>query len=398
MDILFIICWLISSFFALLSFIFCMEVVLAYFSKASSSMSCAVTTDASLSASAAILIPAHNEADVITCTLESLIPQLRTQDELVVIADNCTDDTAAIVKQFPVTIIERSDSERKGKGYALNFGMEYLKSKNIDVIIMVDADCILEPGSRDKLVDQVLKEDRPIQSLYLMLNNGHDVSLSQKIAEFTWLIKNKIRPLGLRRLNGPCQLMGTGMAFPAKLLSNVNLASACIVEDMKLGLDLAIAGSAPKFLPDAIVKSYFPQHEEVIEGQRSRWIHGHLEMIFSYAPKLIKYVWVKRDINALLLCLDLVVPPLVLLFIINVILLAFSTFLAIFSNNLIFVLPLLSVLVLLFSVWLAWICEGQKMVSGKELLWGVISKVGTLSVYLHFITDRRRGWNKTSRK
>ena len=88
-------------------------------------------------------------------------------------------------------------------------------------------------------------------------------------------------------MKGPCQLMGTGMAFPRKMLAETKLATGCVVEDMKLGLDLAAKGMAPQFLPQATVVSEFPTDESVGDGQRSRWIHGHLEMIVRHTPSLL---------------------------------------------------------------------------------------------------------------
>ena len=71
-------------------------------------------------------------------------------------------------------------------------------------------------------------------------------------------MKNHLRPLGLQALGLPCQLMGSCMAFPWGVLSSVNLADAEVVEDLKLGLDLAAAGKPPLFQPQGLVSSHFP--------------------------------------------------------------------------------------------------------------------------------------------
>ena len=108
----------------------------------------------------AILIPAHNEALVIARTLQQLLSQLRPDDQLIVIADNCTDTTAQIVVALGATVLEREDSVNRGKGYALDFGIQYLASHPSEVppevVVVVDADCWVESGSLDKLCDRAL--------------------------------------------------------------------------------------------------------------------------------------------------------------------------------------------------------------------------------------------------
>jgi len=46
----------------------------------------------------AVLVPAHNESSIIIATLNSIRPQLLEGDRLLVVADNCTDDTAALAR------------------------------------------------------------------------------------------------------------------------------------------------------------------------------------------------------------------------------------------------------------------------------------------------------------
>src|ERR1051326_3854728 len=60
----------------------------------------------------AVLIPAHDEAQSIVSTISRILPQLGASDRLIVIADNCTDDTARIAKEAGATVIERFDATR----------------------------------------------------------------------------------------------------------------------------------------------------------------------------------------------------------------------------------------------------------------------------------------------
>ncbi len=77
-----------------------------------------------------VLIPAHNEAEGIETTLSSIIPQLPNPNSIIVIADNCNDNTSEIAKSKGVTVLERFDQEQRGKGYALAYGVDYLKGQD----------------------------------------------------------------------------------------------------------------------------------------------------------------------------------------------------------------------------------------------------------------------------
>ncbi len=260
----------------------------------------------------AIVIPAHNEAAAIDGTVKAILPQLQSGDRLVVVADNCSDDTSAIAAAAGAEAIERSDPERRGKGYALDFGIRHLTTDPPHLVIVIDADCHTEVDAIDRLAKACVASARPVQALYLMKGRAGG-GLSAQVAEFAWIVKNRVRPLGLYRLGLPCQLMGTGMAFPWQLISRADLASGHIVEDMKLGVDLAIAGRPPGFCPEALVSSTFPLTDEGAQGQRTRWEHGHLGVILSEVPRLLAGSLKSFNFGLLMLALDLSVPPLALL-------------------------------------------------------------------------------------
>lgn len=217
-----------------------------------------------------VLIPAHNEASVIADTLRSIAPQLSSFDRLIVVADNCADGTAAVASGEGAEVIVRSDLTRAGKGYALDFGVRHLEHDPPDVVVVIDADCQVAPGSIDKLARLCAKTGRPVQSLNLM-RAGKGADFKMRIAEFAWIVKNQARPEGLLRLGLPCQLMGTGMAFPWLCIRTAKLATGHIVEDLQLGIDLARAGTPPLFCPDALVVSEFPTSSDGVQGQRTRW-------------------------------------------------------------------------------------------------------------------------------
>lgn len=262
--------------------------------------------------SLAVLVPAHNEAYGIRATLEPLLQQLRPSDRLVVIADNCSDETASVARDTGATVIERTDLTRRGKGYALDFGLQYLADQPPDIVILMDADCIAEPGSIAQIANLAYQRRRPVQATYL-LEQPAQSNPKQAVSTLAFTVKNLVRPSGLNQLGLPCLLTGTGMAFPWDAFNSVSLASGNIVEDMNLGLDLAIAGFPPLFCATANVTGVLPQQEKAATTQRTRWEHGHLQTLLTQVPRLLQAALQQGRGDLLAIALDLLVPPLSLL-------------------------------------------------------------------------------------
>jgi len=260
----------------------------------------------------AILVPAHNESAGLIPTLDDLRSQIEPGDRVLVVADNCTDDTAIVARSRGAEVAIRSDPARIGKGYALDWGIKHLRVDPPEIVIMVDADCRLGTGAIEILANAAAEAQRPAQGLYLM-KAPPDSAVNHQVAEFAWRLKNWIRPLGLKALGSPCQLMGTGMAFPWRIIENAALSSASIVEDLQLGIELACAGYPPLFCPMALVTSTFPNSKEGALKQRQRWEHGHVGLIFAGAPRLLYAIVKHRDLRVIAIMLDLLVPPLSLL-------------------------------------------------------------------------------------
>jgi cellulose synthase/poly-beta-1,6-N-acetylglucosamine synthase-like glycosyltransferase len=346
----------------------------------------------------AVLIPAHNESSGIIATLNSIKTQLKSTDRLLVVADNCNDDTAEIAAKNGAEVIERHDANKRGKGFALDYGIRHLSLNKPDAVVIVDADCTLEANTLGRLAAYSLHHDRPVQSLYLM-KSPVGASLKTQIAEYAWLIKNLVRPLGNLSMGLPCELMGAGMAFPWSIISNAGLANGNIVEDMKLGIDLTKLGKPPLFLPDVLVTSYFPTTDEAQSGQRTRWEHGHLGMILSEVPDMFRQAIVKRNIILLAMTFDLCVPPLALLV---VFLIGFIVLTGIASLDGLSVLPfqiaLFSLVLLGSSIMLAWMKWGRQIISITAFLMLPVYVFSKTPHYLKFLWNRQKSWVRTDRK
>lgn len=347
----------------------------------------------------AVLVPAHDEAAVIDATVRGLCAQLQPGDTLLVVADNCSDDTARLAHEAGAVVVERVDVTRRGKGYALDFGVRHLAEGAFDALVIVDADCHITPddGVR-RLARLTAATGRPVQCLDLMHAPG-GAGLKTRVAAFAWRLKNWVRPLGWHAVAAPCQLMGTGMAFPWAMARQMQLASGELVEDMKLGVDLALAGTPPLFCPEVLVSSAFPVAAQAVQSQRTRWEHGHLGMIAAQAPRLFRQALRRMDARLLAMALDVSAPPVALLVLgqFGVLLLCgLAAALGAGGGPLWGAVACLALLTM--AVGMAWWGWGRAVVSACDLLsvpWYVLGK---LPIYLGFLRKRQKEWVRTDRK
>ena len=345
----------------------------------------------------AVLVPAHNESSIIIATLNSLMPQLQAGDRLLVVADNCSDDTAELARAAGAEVIERCNQQQRGKGYALDFGVHHLAADAPEVMIIVDADCLVSEGSLERLAISCIESGRPVQALYLM-HAPEGSGLKVRIAEFAWRVKNLVRPAGWARLGLPCQLMGSGMAFAWQDIGLINLASGHIVEDLQMGLDFCRSGKPPLFCPAARVSSYFPRSDEGLNTQRTRWEHGHLGVILSDAPKLLLESLRRGNWPLLGMTFDLLVPPLALLTLAAVAAFSMAWLLFMLSGLLApAMLASIGMLLLGVAIVLAWGKCGRDVISFVTLLYAPFYVLKKIPLYLGFLLKRQVDWVRSKR-
>lgn len=347
--------------------------------------------------SLAVLMPAHDEAAGIRPVLEALKAQLRATDRLVVVADNCTDDTAAVARSTGATVIEREDPDRRGKGYALDFGIQFLAADPPDVVIIMDADCEAEPGTLDRIARKAVAINRPVQAVYLMERPAQPQA-RDAVSALAFMVKNLVRPRGLERFGLPCPLGGTGMAFPWHLIRSASLASGNIVEDMQLGVDMAVAGYAPSLCTNARVKGLLPQKEKAAKSQRTRWEHGHLQTLLTQVPRLLKAALQQKRIDLFFLSLDWAIPPLSLL-----VMLWLAGLVVTVSAGLLGLSWLPALLVglsgsmLLVAIVSAWFKFGRADLPILTLLAVPFYVLWKIPLYLAFIVRPQKKWVRTER-
>lgn len=346
-----------------------------------------------------VLMPAHDEEVVLPATLPIIQRQLRDGDRLLVVADNCSDDTAVLAERLGAEVAVRTDPTKRGKGFALDHGIRHFADDAPEIVIVIDADCALSDFAIDRLAEMCLATNRPVQALYLMQSVPAAPEVT-RLREFAWRVKNEIRPRGLRSLGLPCHLMGTGMAFPWELIARANLATGALVEDLKLGLELAAAGHSPLFCPAAVVTSEFPMTDEGSRTQQRRWEQGHLGVVAGEIPGLLLTAIRRRNVDLLVLALDAAVPPLSLLamMVVSFLLLGAGAW-ALGMGSAAFVISLTAFLGLIMAMIGWWLTVGRDLLTPSSAFTIAGAFLRKIPFYWRILIRRdRNGWVRTDRR
>jgi cellulose synthase/poly-beta-1,6-N-acetylglucosamine synthase-like glycosyltransferase len=238
-----------------------------------------------------IVIPAHDEESGVATTVQSCLaanyPSLLFG--VVVIADNCSDQTAREAALAGARVMERFDSAKKSKGYALEFLIESLsRSGELDAhaaLVIVDADTTID---RDLLryFDQALRAGRDwIQCYYTVANP--DQSWRTRLLTYAFSLFNGVMLAGQCALGSSAGFKGNGMCFSTRGLRRRPWQCYGLVEDMEYSWTLRTAGEKIAFLREACVYGdMVGSGGTAAANQRRRWEFGRSEIRKKYLGRL----------------------------------------------------------------------------------------------------------------
>lgn len=259
----------------------------------------------------AVVVPAHDEADTIDSTLGSIgsIDYPKSQLAIVVVADNCSDDTAAVARSHGVTVLERDDPDRRGKGYALDHAFRYvLADTTADAVVVIDADTTVDPDLLSRAAFHVEAGAAAIQVDY-RVRNPHE-SWRTRLLDVAFTCKHLVRNRGREALRCSIGLHGNGMVFTRGLLEQLPYAATSVVEDIEYGMMLVEAGYVVGSCDRTYVAGDMPSDAESAASQRVRWELGHAEMRRRFGLRMLLPALVRRDRVRSEAAVDLLTPPL----------------------------------------------------------------------------------------
>jgi len=233
----------------------------------------------------AVLVAAHNEETVVGALVENLLKLKYPRDmyDIFVICDNCTDNTANIVRSYEgVYACERSNPTLRGKGYAIEWMLKELwkHPRQYDAIVMFDADNLASPDFLSEMNNDLCNGARVIQG-YLDTKNPHDSWITAAYGVTYWYC-NRLWQLSRRNLNMANFLGGTGMCFETALIKEMGWGATSLVEDLEFTARCVSRGVNPVFNYDAKVFDEKPLTFKASSRQRLRWMQGHFTVARRY--------------------------------------------------------------------------------------------------------------------
>jgi 1,2-diacylglycerol 3-beta-glucosyltransferase len=267
-----------------------------------------------------LIIPAHNEEVTLPVALEAF-KRLKTghnqtikPEQILVIADNCTDQTAALARAAGVQVYERHDPQNRGKGFALRYAFEKLPLDfpAYKYYAVFDADTIVDPDFLRHATTAMSRGVQVMQGRYDVLKP--EETRRTQLMYVAFVLFNHIRPLGREVLGFSDGLKGNGMVFRREILEKYPWQAYSIVEDIEYGTRLTEAGIKVQYIPEAKLYGQAPTTGKQALSQRMRWEGGRGAQARQDIPKLLKMSLKRRSLVPFDRAMDLIIPPLGLLF------------------------------------------------------------------------------------
>lgn len=237
----------------------------------------------------AILIPAHNEAQLIGRIVRNLGEQDYPADrfDVCVVADNCTDLTALTAIALGADVYERHDNLREGKGYALRWLLQQLtgKGRAYDAFVVLDADSVVSRNFLRRMDARLEAGSQVIQGYYQVLNADDSQLTGLRFAALAAL--HYLRPIGRAALRLSCGLKGNGMCFSAEVLEHFGWRWFTLAEDVEFHLALVTGGIRVDFAPEATVLADMPVSFNQANSQNQRWEQGRVALLKQWVPGLL---------------------------------------------------------------------------------------------------------------
>jgi cellulose synthase/poly-beta-1,6-N-acetylglucosamine synthase-like glycosyltransferase len=257
-----------------------------------------------------IIVPAHNEAAVIGHTIANLrrIDWPADRYRILVIADNCTDATAALALAAGATVLERFDATLRGKGYALLAGFQRSRDDaRSDAVAVVDADAEVSANLLEAFAARLEHGAHAVQVHYGVLNPWG--SWRTRLLTVAMAAYHVVRSRARERQRVSCGVRGNGWCVTHQLLADVSYNAFSLAEDIEYGIALGLAGYRVYYAGEADASQDMTVTPEVAGKQRQRWERGRFQLIRSHTWPLLQAAWRRRSAVCLDLALDLLVLP-----------------------------------------------------------------------------------------
>jgi len=345
-----------------------------------------------------VIVPAHNEAQLIQATVKNLLKLDWPEDRyrVIVVADNCTDDTAKLAREAGAQVLERHDENKRGKGYALDYAFEYsLTDQQADAVVVVDADTEVSPNMLEAFASRIENGAHALQGVYGVLNPND--SWRTRLMTIAYAALHQLRWRARERMKLSCGIRGNGWCVTHTLLNNVPYKAFSLTEDLEYSIDLALANYRVVYCDEVQILGLLVSSETAATSQRQRWEGGRWSLIRSRLLPLLRASMRPNGKICLDLALEILVPPLSYVFI-NIVLLMIAAGIAtvvVPSMSPWLLISALCALSLILYVMRGWQLSGVGMRGLLDL-----ARVPSFVLWKLIVMLRKRGsgWIRTERE
>ncbi|WP_138429419.1 glycosyltransferase family 2 protein [Fodinibius saliphilus] len=258
----------------------------------------------------AIMLTGHNLESIITRSLYSLSGLVYPQSlyDLIVIADNCTDNTVEVSERLGARVLHRKEGTPESREYMIKWGLQQLNNIALeyDAVVFIDAGSLIS-GNYLEVMNYYLEQGSlVIQSNYQLLPKKQ--SRFAEIVRIEFLLKNFVRPLGRKALGLETVLRGSGMCFSTRLLEQIPWKARSRNDVSDYGLEIQLSDILIEFAPEASVSVEFEPESREQFARVLKSIYKPYSGIFKWGPKLWGATFQKGNIRFLELFIDLIMP------------------------------------------------------------------------------------------
>jgi cellulose synthase/poly-beta-1,6-N-acetylglucosamine synthase-like glycosyltransferase len=236
----------------------------------------------------AVIVPAHNEEGLVGRCVRSVLAAAQQSASVLVIAHNCSDNTAREAQEAGARTLILNDPNRRGKGAALSYGFSVAMAEGFDGVLVVDADSVVSPNICEAVKSRFAAGAAAVQCRDEIRNAAPGIK--SELMGLAFLAMNVVRPRGRKRLGLSAGLFGNGFGLSRAALEKVPYAAHSTTEDLEYHLELVLAGQRSVFINHAGVVSEAPDTSTGSSTQRARWEGGRLRMTLRWAPRLLSQV------------------------------------------------------------------------------------------------------------
>ena len=335
----------------------------------SSTMETAIDSDVKKLDKILFLIAVRNEEQVIGSTVSRLkqTPNKLKFEEVIVIADHCSDRTAEVASKAGAEVLCRFKGQ-PGKGPALAWFAQNNADRvnKADIIVVLDADTQIDVDFGMRILEAFTLGVDAVQAFILPLNSGK--SILSTLSSYSELLSQNVDDRARTKLFWPIPLRGAGMAFRHSIFCKACSDLTTQVDDIELTIRLAGMGIPVHFASEAIV--YDPKSSYILglARQRGRWLKGQRQIFSMMRNDLMKIFL--SGISGWSLIQALLFKPKTLLLVIKIVLIIILCF--ILSSPLREFLEIF----LVASIWidLAYYCLGLRYVSDRRIYMSALLK------------------------